>query len=399
VKAGWDTGTLVSVSTNFTDGDWIETKDQSESGIRLVQTGNVGVGEFKDRRDKARFINEATFRRLKCFQVLPNDCLISRLPDPVGRGCLIPETGDKMITAVDCSVVRIDDTQMLPDFYLYYLQSNEYFKLVEADCSGTTRKRISRKKLEVIPIPIPPLKEQKRIVAILDAAFERLARAADHAETNLQNARELFKRSLSNAFDDNVTGWKTVSLGDAFKTSTGNTPSKKEKALYGRACPFVKPPELLNTEIGKTADGLSLQGASIARIAPNGAILVSCIGILGKVGIATTNVAFNQQINAIFPDGSKALSEFMFYQALSAQFRSQLNELAGGTTVPIVNKSRFNSIKIALPPLGTQEQQVSKLREIDVETKSLRKIYRTKLTDIADLRQSLLQKAFAGELT
>ena len=78
MKAGWEVKALGEACRVFTDGNWIETKDQSTEGIRLVQTGNVGLGVFKDRRDKARFISENTFRDLKCFEVLPGDCLISR---------------------------------------------------------------------------------------------------------------------------------------------------------------------------------------------------------------------------------------------------------------------------------------------------------------------------------
>ena len=78
------------------DGDWIESKDQSESGIRLIQTGNVGIGEFKDKDEKARYINEETFKRLNCTEIFPDDILVSRLPDPVGRACLVPYLNTKM---------------------------------------------------------------------------------------------------------------------------------------------------------------------------------------------------------------------------------------------------------------------------------------------------------------
>ena len=132
-------------------------KDQAEVA-RLVQTGNVGVGEFKDRRDKARWISEETFARLKCFEVFPGDCLVSRLPDPVGRACIIPEVHDRMITAVDCAVVRADPVKMDPRYFVYYSQSQKYIRSVDDKCTGTTRRRISRKNLGKIEVP-PPLDE------------------------------------------------------------------------------------------------------------------------------------------------------------------------------------------------------------------------------------------------
>ena len=87
---------LGKLCTLFTDGDWIESKDQSDSGIRLIQTGNIGNGEFLYKNDKAKYISVDTFKRLNCKEVFPNDILVSRLPEPVGRGCIIPDIGESV---------------------------------------------------------------------------------------------------------------------------------------------------------------------------------------------------------------------------------------------------------------------------------------------------------------
>ncbi|MFA8384363.1 MAG: restriction endonuclease subunit S [Pelagibaca sp.] len=292
-----------------------------------------------------------------------------------------------------------DPSLALPRFTFYQTLSPQFREQLDALAAGTTVSIVNKSRFNSIKVHLPPLEEQERIVAVLDDAFEGLTRARAHAEANLQNARELFETSLSDALNKSATEWEVLPVGDAFTTSTGSTPPKGQKELYGDAVSFVKPPELLNQEIGETADGLSKKGGQVARIAPAGSVLVSCIGILGKVGLAITDVAFNQQINSIQPNRSKALPEFMFYQAYSSSFRRQLEALAGGTTVPIVNKSRFNSIKIALPPLDVQRNLVSRFLQIDQEAKKLQGAYRCKLQDLDDLRQSLLQKAFAGELT
>ena len=158
-------------------------------------------------------------------------------------------------------------------------------------------------------------------------------------------------------------GWKRTTLGDAFSTMTGGTPPKGNSELYGDFLPFVKPPELRDGTIESAEDGLSVEGAAVARTLPPNSILVSCIGNLGKIGLNTVPVAFNQQINAILPDESKALPWFMFYQGLSATFRDQLESQASGTTVSIVNKSKFNHIEIVLPPLPEQQRIVAILDE------------------------------------
>ena len=153
---------------SFADGDWVESKDQSLEGIRLIQTGNVGDGIFKDRAEKARYISEATFKRLRCTEIFEGDCLISRLPDPVGRSCILPETGERMITAVDCTIVRFKPNVLLPEFFNLYSQSVDYISTVAKECTGTTRNRISRSNLALTPIPVPPLAEQQRIVRLLE---------------------------------------------------------------------------------------------------------------------------------------------------------------------------------------------------------------------------------------
>ena len=103
---------LADCCSHFGDGDWIETKDQSPDGIRLVQTGNVGEGEYKDKAHKARFISDETFGRLRCTEVLPGDCLVSRLPEPVGRACIVPDSSSRMITGVDCSIIRLNGDRL-----------------------------------------------------------------------------------------------------------------------------------------------------------------------------------------------------------------------------------------------------------------------------------------------
>ena len=85
MKQNWEVKKLESICKVFADGDWIESKDQSNEGIRLVQTGNIGFGFFKDKDDKARYISEETFKRLNCTEILPGDLLVSRLPDQVGN--------------------------------------------------------------------------------------------------------------------------------------------------------------------------------------------------------------------------------------------------------------------------------------------------------------------------
>jgi type I restriction enzyme S subunit len=160
---------LSSLCNTFIDGDWIEAKDQSDSGIRLIQTGNVGVGTFKDKGDKARYISEDTFNRLNCTEVVEGDVLISRLPDPVGRACIIPAGLGKSITAVDCTIIRLND-KVLPKFFVAFTSTPDYAMQIKKVLSGTTRLRVSRANLGKIQVPLPSVDKQQQFVTIAEQA-------------------------------------------------------------------------------------------------------------------------------------------------------------------------------------------------------------------------------------
>ena len=152
---------LKEVSVLFADGDWIESKDQALDGIRLIQTGNVGFGVYIDKTQNAKYISETTFHRLNCLEIYDGDILISRLPEPAGRACLLPKSTERRITAVDCTVIRTDSSVIDRNYLLQFLCSEQYLKTVNSFLAGGTRQRISRKNLEGIEVPYPSIDEQR----------------------------------------------------------------------------------------------------------------------------------------------------------------------------------------------------------------------------------------------
>ena len=159
---------LEDICKVFTDGDWIESKDQSDEGIRLVQTGNIGEGKYLEKEDRAKYISEDTFESLKCTEIFPGDILVSRLPEPVGRACIIPPKAERMITAVDCTICRPDEEIIRKEYLCYFMQSEAYYTRLMNNVTGTTRKRISRKNLGNVELDIPSLDIQENVVKKLD---------------------------------------------------------------------------------------------------------------------------------------------------------------------------------------------------------------------------------------
>jgi len=400
MKANWQTRTLAELCEIFGDGDWIESKDQSAEGIRLIQTGNVGEGVFKDRGEKARYISEETFKRLRCTEIFEGDCLISRLPDPAGRSCILPDTGERMITAVDCTIVRFNSKQALPEFFNYFTQSRDYLSTVDGETTGTTRKRISRSKLADVLIPVPPIPEQQRIVTLLDEAFDGIATARAHAEKNLQNARAIFESHLQSVFSQRGDGWMEKKLEEIGKTQTGSTPKTNDRANYGDFISFVKPGDF-NTDgtLDYDKDGLSESGAAGARKVPAGSVLMVCIGAtIGKCGYCDQDVTTNQQVNTLTPsDGSS--NRFIYYQMLTESFQRKVIHASGQATLPIINKSKWSALSVWLPPTITEQATIAtKFDDLLEETQRLESIYQQKLAALDELKKSLLHRAFSGAL-
>jgi len=205
---GWELSpisSLISPDGLFTDGDWIESKDQDPNGdVRLIQLADIGDGVFRNK--SSRFLTSDKAVELKCTFLKEGDILLARMPDPLGRVCIfpLPDKG-KFVTVVDVCIIRTSVDIASSQFLQYAINFAGTRKQIEALQTGTTRKRISRKNLATVKIPLPPLNEQKRIVAKIEELFSEL----DAGEQSLRDARQqltLYRQSLlKQAFEGKLT--------------------------------------------------------------------------------------------------------------------------------------------------------------------------------------------------
>ena len=177
------------IKNSFIDGDWIEKEHLREDGIRLIQTGNIGIGEFVEKEDK-KYISEESFRSLNCKEVFKDDILICRMAEPTGRSCIAPDLNKRMITSVDCVILRLDTKIHQLKFVNYFLNSYQGLKYSRLNEQGTTRRRITRKKLSKLPVPIPPLAEQEKMASILSSIDDHINQLKESKDnyTNLKQA-------------------------------------------------------------------------------------------------------------------------------------------------------------------------------------------------------------------
>ncbi len=302
-------------------------------------------------------------------------------------------------------ILKPNNEILINKFLVYFLNYSNLEKYI----TGATVKKLNQQKLKQIEIPLPPLKEQERIVGILDESFAKIDESIKILEQDLLNLDELMQSALQKAFNplkDNAKenyklpqSWEWKSLGEIGEIITGTTPSKNNPNFYGNEYPLFKPSDLNGDMIIKYAsDNLSKLGFDNARNLPKDTILVVCIGAsIGKVGLSGVNGSCNQQINAIIPN-SAFTSKYLFFVCLSNYFQTILKKNASQTTLPIINKTEFSKLQIPLPPIKEQEQIASHLDELSSHVKNLKQNYQAQIKDLQELKNSLLDKAFKGNL-
>jgi len=167
----WGYRSLIEIAefqkSNFDDGDWVEAEHITDKGIRLIQTGNIGIGDFVEKENR-KYIYEQSFIKLHCKELQIGDVLICRLAEPAGRACLFPDIGEgRVITSVDVTIFRPRKEIVDRKFIVQYCSTENWFKAVLDNVGGTTHRRISRGALGKLLIPFPSIDEQSAIATVL----------------------------------------------------------------------------------------------------------------------------------------------------------------------------------------------------------------------------------------
>lgn len=342
MKEGWEYKKLGEICKVFCDGDWIESKDQSDNGIRLIQTGNVGNGEYKDKAEKSKYISEETFKRLNCTEIFPGDVLVSRLPDPIGRACVIPDIKARMITAVDCSIIRFKDIKY-SKLFVYYTQSGEYARNIEKYTTGATRKRISRSNLGLVCVPIPSIEDQLQIISELDL----LSGIVEKQKAQLEELDKLAQSIFYDMFGDPVTNekdWTIYKWKDVLLIYNGRNQSQ------------VEDPNGIYPICGSGG----VMGYANDYICPDNSI------ILGRKGNINNPIYMTQKFwnvdTAFGLSPKKSLDSFYLYFFCKIFNFEQLNV---AVTIPSLRKNDLLNIPIPLPPLSLQQEFAAKVEAIE----------------------------------
>ena len=351
----WEQRKLASLCEKFTDGDWIESKDQSDFGVRLVQTGNVGVAEYLDKTNNKKWISEDTFDRLHCEEVLPGDILISRLPEPAGRACIVPLLGTKMITAVDCTIVRTAP-DMSNKFLVQYLSSQAYFDDVNTCLAGGTRQRISRGNLANFNVPIPVKKSEQDAIGMFFGYLDNLITLHQRKCALLFSPFQAF---ISMMFTTSTFSWEQRKLGDIADIVGGGTPSTGNQSYWDGDIDWYAPAEIANqiyaNSSQKKITGLGYENSS-AKMLPPGTVLFTSRAGIGKTAILTRKGCTNQGFQSIVPHRGELDSYFIFSRTEELK---RYGELVGaGSTFVEVSGKQMAVMELMMPPTMREQQTI-----------------------------------------
>lgn len=282
-------------------------------------------------------------------------------------------------------------------FLAWLLRRPETVANAMMEKTGSRMPRANMDYLMSMKVPLPPLSEQERIVAVLDEQLTEVNRARAAVEAQLGAARALPEAFLREVFDGpEAKKWPRRSLGSIGDIVTGNTPPRKEAAYYGGNIPWIKPDDLdRSLFVESSTEYLTEEGANRSRMLPAGSVLVSCIGKLGKSAISRTPLATNQQINAIVPNAD--IDAIYLYYAVKA-IVPVMEQLASVTIVPIINKTTFSSITLPVPPTSVQRSIASRLLEQYDQQGRLLAALEAQSSEMSILPAKLLEAAFSGQI-
>ena len=390
---GWQEKTLGDICVIGAGNSAPQDKDLFENGIypffRTADVGKIHFGKINSSED---LLNEKGIKGLKLFK--KGTILIPKSGASTFLNHRVKMEVDGFVVS-HLATVKGRENVVNDDFLLYYLLTIKVQDLIQDQNYPSVNLPI----ISNIKIMLPPLPEQERIVEKLDKAFEAIDKAKTIAETNLKNAKELFESALNNVFTKNTDGWEEKKLDDVCTYKSGTTISKDLEKDTGDLL-YIKVGDMNirgNEELITTSTRFASSAEiSAAQIIPTGSVIFPKRG--GAIAtnkkrkiIKPTIVDLNTM--AIIPN--KELDSNFFYYWFG---QINLIDISNGTTIPQINNYSFQNLRIKYPTLLEQQKIVEQLDKIQEKTKKLEAIYTQKIKECDELKQSILQKAFRGEL-
>lgn len=377
VKKGWQTKTLGEVCV----------VDKSQGIHKSLPY--VGLEHIESHT--GRFIGSTDPLEVKSptFNFSPDHVLYGRLR-PYLNKVMLPDFNGHCSTEIFPLKPR---PGLSREFLQYWFLRDATVELINATSTGARMPRANMNAVLDFEFPLPPLPAQRRIVGILDEAFEGIAAAKANAEKNLQNARDLFQSHPQDVFSQRGKGWVEKRLDNVCEIIMGQSPDGESYNSIGKGMPLINGPvEFSPDSFGKTISSkFTTQPTKYCK--ENDVILCVRGSTTGRMNIAGFDACVGRGVAAIRAKVFQPwINHFINYA------RKEIYRLGTGATFPNVSGPILGGLKIPFPSLSEQKQISSKLDSLREETLRLESIYHRKLSAFEELKRSLLDQAFSGAL-
>jgi type I restriction enzyme S subunit len=377
-------------------GSSLQRKDYTFEGVPVLKIQNIKP--FSVELKKMDYVTSAKFRELSRHSYSSGDIVMTKLGSPLGVSAIVEGLPEGLIVA---DLVRIRAKRIDTKYLCYHLNSPQTSDFINSMQKGSTRPRVTLSVVRELPIACPSLPEQQRIVAILDEAFDGIARAKANAEQNLKNARELFESHLQAVFTQRGEGWEGKTLSQValdFGRGKSRHRPRNDPKLYGGPYPFIQTGDVRNSEhlITEYTQTYSAEGLAQSKLWPKGTLCITIAANIAETGILNFDACFPDSVIGIVVDQKQTSNHFLEYllQAVKAVLKAK----GKGSAQDNINLGTFENELFFFPNLATQAQITRQLDDLSTEVQRLESTYQQKLGALDELKKSLLHKAFSGEL-
>jgi type I restriction enzyme, S subunit len=396
----WKTRTLGSLC-NFVRGPFGGSLKKScfkTSGYAVYEQQHAIYDQFEDIR---YFIDESKYLEMSRFELSPGDLIMS-CSGTMGKVAIVPNDIPKGI--INQALLKLSPGQnVISEFLKYWMNSPNFQNQLIKFSQGVAIKNVASVKiLKEIEISLPVVLEQKRIVSIVDEVFEGIDRAIANTEKNLTNTRELFESYLNEIFTKKGDGWEEKTLREVssdFGRGKSKHRPRNDPRLYGNSYPFIQTGDVRNCNhfITQNSQFYSEVGLAQSKLWSKGTICITIAANIAETGILGFDACFPDSIIGIVVNDEITSNDFVEY--LLQSVKARIKAKGQGSAQDNINLATFENERFPFPSLEQQKLLVSRLNKLSSETRHLEAIYRLKIAALNELKQSILQKAFTGELT
>ena len=420
IPSSWEINKVKYLATEpgtlFLDGDWIESDVIEESGIRYLTTGNVGAGFYKEQG--SGYISEKTFSELHSLNVYPGDLMISRLNEPIGRSCIIPDTESRYVVAVDNVILR-PNANYNKKFIMYGMNADGYAEHANMIARGATMSRISRSQLGQFWLAFPNIEEQQAIADFLDKECTQIDSIAADLERQIallqQYKKSLITETVTKGLDKSVpmkdTGvewigqipehWDVEPIKYRVTFHNGdrgeNYPTKSE--LQSEGIPFINAGHLEGDGLNManmdyiSEEKYRIMGGVKLR---SGDILYCLRGSVGKNAIVDMNQG-TVASSLVAIRSVRISAEYLYYCLNSHIEEVQRYWWDNGTAQPNLSADNLGKYKICIPPVEEQKAIVKYLNNICSQIDNLIIGKKKQLSTIQQHKKSLIYEYVTGK--